>query len=343
MTSLNPRAQTILKLVIDSYIQTGEPVGSKTLSEQMGLSLSSASIRNVMSELEQNGFLYAPHTSAGRLPTEAGLTVFVEGLLEVNDLTETDRSAIRARFSMDKSHPVNDRLDQASRTISGLSACAGLVIAPKIDDVLKEIDFLRLSDDRVLVVMVHANGGVENRVIEIGEDIPRSALRQAANYLNSFLTGQKLSGIQSRLKERLKQDRQALDELTQKLIESGIATMTPKGTGQHMIVRGQAHLLENVTAMADLDHLSRLFSALEEKETLLKMLNAVEVADGVQIYIGSENALFEHSGCSLILSPYKDSEKNVIGAVGVIGPTRLNYRRVIPVINYTSEIIPDLF
>lgn len=341
MTALNERAQNILQLVIDSYIQTGEPVGSKTIAERMGLTLSSASIRNVMSELEQGGFLYAPHTSAGRLPTEAGLTVFVEGLLEVNDLPRRERDVIRARLDAERESPVSDRLDNASRMISGLSAGAGLVIAPKLDDVLKEIEFLKLSDNRILVVMVHDNGTVENRIVEMSEDIPRTNLIQAANYLNAFLAGQKVSSIRTSLKQRLEQEKQVLDDLTQKLVDAGIAHISPKATGQHMVVRGQACLLDSVTALKDLERLRDLFSALEEKETLAKMLQAAESADGVQIFIGSTNSLFEHTGCSLVISPCKDIDKNVIGAIGVIGPTRLNYRRVIPVLNYTSALLPE--
>ncbi|MGM0422885.1 MAG: heat-inducible transcriptional repressor HrcA [Pseudomonadota bacterium] len=341
MTALNERAQNILQLIIDSYIHTGEPVGSKTIAERMGLTLSSASIRNVMSELEQSGFLYAPHTSAGRLPTEAGLTVFVEGLLEINDLPRKERDIIRAGLETEGTGPVSDRLDQASRMLSGLSSGAGLVIAPKLDDVLKEVEFLKLSDNRVLVVLVHDNGTVENRVVEMEEDIPRSNLIQAANYLNSFLGGQKLSSIRASLKNRVKQEKQVLDDLTQKLVDAGIANFSPQETGRHMIIRGQARLLDSVTALKDLERLRRLFAALEEKETLIKMLHAAEGADGVQIFIGSSNSLFEHTGCSLIISPCKDADKNVIGAIGVIGPTRLNYRRVIPVINYTSELLSE--
>lgn len=342
MQNLNERAKHILNLVIESYIQTGSPVGSKTLSEHMGMNLSSASIRNVMADLENMGYLYSPHTSAGRMPTEAALTVFVEGLIEVNNLSNKERENIRANLEPHLKKPVSDKLDHTSRLISGLSDCAGLVIAPKAEAPLREIEFIKLSEKRILTVMVHENGHVENRVIELKDDVPRSNLTKAANYLNSYLTGQNIETMRKDLLQRIENDKKTLDDITQNLVDAGIAELTPKNLGQHLIVRGQANLLESVTAMEDLEKLRRLFVALEDKDTLLKMLNAVEGADGVQIFIGSNNTLFEHSGCSLIISPYKDSQKNVIGAVGVIGPTRLNYRRVIPVINYTSEILSEI-
>ena len=342
MYSLNQRAQQILNLVIESYIQTGSPVGSKTLSEHMGMNLSSASIRNVMADLENMGYLYSPHTSAGRMPTEAGLTVFVEGLLEVNELSKKDRDNIKANLEPHMAKPVSDKLDQTGRVISGLSDCAGLVVAPKIENTLREIEFLKLSEKRILSILVYDNGHVENRVIELKKDVARASLIKAANYLNSYLSGQSLGHMKQDLRKKIENDKKALDEMTQNLVDAGIAELGPKNAGQHLIVRGQANLLESVTELEDLENLRRLFIALEDKDTLLRMLNAVEGADGVQIFIGSNNSLFEHSGCSLILSPYKDSQKNVIGAVGVIGPTRLNYRRVIPVINYTSEILSEI-
>ena len=342
MQNLNIRSQSILKLVIESYLSTGSPVGSKTISEHMGMTLSSASIRNVMADLERMGYLYAPHTSAGRLPTESGLTVFVEGLLEVTQLSKKERAKIRGDLNDDIETSITDKLDQTSRLISGLSGCAGLVIAPKLDTILKEIEFIKLSDQRILTILVHENGQIENRVIETGQDIPSSNLRIAANYLNAHLAGKTLASIQKTLKQTIQADQQRLDSLTQKLVDAGVAELSPKSTGRHLIIRGQAHLLESVTDIQDLERLRSLFIALEEKDTLLKMLGAAQSAQGIQIFIGSANSLFEHSGCSLILSPYKDSQKNVVGAVGVIGPTRLNYRRVIPVIDYTSEILSEI-
>lgn len=341
MTVLNPRSKHILSLIIDSYIKTGEPVGSKTLAGSGALDLSPASIRNVMSDLEQRGYLYSPHTSAGRMPTDAGLTVFVEGMLEVNHLSKKEQAAIRAGFDSQKSKPVNDKLEHTSRLISGLSSCAGLVIAPKVDRQLKEIELLKLSDNRILAVLVYTNGQVENRVIQMDDDVPPASLRTAANYLNDFLSGQKLSNAQKILQEHIRADQAQLDRLTQSLINAGIAVLSPQNQDQNLIIRGQAHLLENINVAEDLERLQQLFIALEEKDTLNNILSAVDNAKGVQIYIGSDNSLFEHSGCSLIISPYKNEEKKVIGAVGVIGPTRLNYRRVIPVINYTSELISD--
>ena len=342
MNQLNARAKQILQLVIDSYINTGAPVGSKKLLEDANLGISSATVRSVMADLERQGYLYAPHTSAGRMPTEAGLTIFVEGMLEVNKLSKKDRDAIKADLESQNSRAVNERLDHTSRLISGLSSCAGLVIAPTSDRKIREVDFIKLQDQRILSILVHDNGEVENRILKLKEDVPVSALRTAANYLNSVLAGQKMSDIRLSLKKRIENDRNTLDKMTEMLVTQGIAELAPKEAGRHLIIRGQANLLENVSAAEDVERVRRLFIALEEKNTLMQMLKAVEGADGVQIFIGAENNLFRHSGCSLILSPYKDAEKNVIGAVGVIGPNHLNYRRVIPVVNYTSEILSVL-
>lgn len=341
MKTLTPRSKHILGLIIDSYIKTGAPVGSKTIAQFKDIDLSPASIRNVMSELEQSGYLYSPHTSAGRMPTDTGLTVFVESMLEVNSLSKKDRDAIRSNLEDHQSASVNDRLTHTSRVISGLSACAGLVIAPTMDRSIKEVEFLKLADQRILTIIVYTDGKIENRVMQVQDEIPASALKIAANYLNSHLTGQNMSLVQDILQKQIERDRNTLDRLTASLISAGISVLSPDAGHQNMIVRGQAHLLESVSVVKDIEHLQRLFTALEEKETLNKILSAVKGANGVQIYIGSDNSLFEHSGCSLIISPYKNAEKKVIGAVGVIGPTRLNYKRVIPVINYTSELISE--
>ncbi len=341
MEKLNSRAEHILGLIIDSYIKTGSPVGSKTLAADKTLNLSSASIRNVMSDLEKSGLLYAPHTSSGRLPTENGLSIFVKNMLEVNSLSKKEQDNIRKSIEFHASDSVNTTLEHTSRLISGLSACAGLVVAPKMDRDIKEVEFLKLSNNRVLAILVYRDGQIENRLIDVNSPVSESVLRSAGNYINSLLAGHSLNDIQNTLNDHIKQNQGQLDDLTATLIKAGVSVLTPDDTAENMIIRGQAHLLDNVNISEDIERLQHLFTALEEKNTLQTILSSVKKAQGVQIYIGSENSLFEHSGCSLIISPYKDSEQKLIGAIGVIGPTRLNYRRVIPIINYTSEIITE--
>lgn len=337
--NMNKRARDVLRLIIDAYLETGEPVGSRTVSEKLGMSLSPATIRNVMSELEAQGLLYAPHVSAGRLPTDAGMTVFVEGLLEFGNLSAEEMREIEKRFGEHRNQPVDNLLEQTSTLLSGLSSCAGLVVAPKNDKPLKQLEFIRLAPKRALVVLVSTDGTVENRVIDVNEDLPPSALTMAANYLNDKLAGRTLGEAYEETLADIQDKRGELDTLTAKLAEQGLASCLPDDLGGHLIVRGQARLLEDISAIEDIERVRTLFELLESRETMLRLLNATESAEGVQIFIGAENDLFDLSGCSLILSPYKNTESTVVGAVGVIGPKRLNYGRIIPILNYTSQLI----
>jgi len=342
INELNERTRQILRMVIDAYVETGEPVGSKVISQKPGMKLSPATIRHAMVELEDLGLLYSPHTSAGRLPTDTGLTVFVEGLLEVNDLPIADRRRIEQEIHGVQGQSFPDILEQTSSFLSGLSSCAGLVFAPKTETQIKQIEFVLLAPGRALAVLVSSTGGVENRMMEVPPEVTATSLQRASNYLNSRIADKTLQQAAEQIRAELQSHRSQLDALTAKVVESGIASMSPQESGGHLFIKGQANLLDDVTALEDLERIRALFDALEAKETMLKLLQATTGADGVKIFIGSENKLFSHSGCTMIISPCKNQDAQVIGAIGVIGPTRLNYGRIIPVVNYTSQMISKI-
>lgn len=342
---LNDRSREIFRRIVEAYVETGEPIGSRTLSRQMGMSLSAATIRNVMADLEDAGLLRAPHTSAGRLPTELGLRLFVHGLMEFGDITEDERSNIEAQCAgAGRSMP--EVLEEATTVLSGLSACAGLVVAPKADRPLKHIEFVNLSPGRVLVVLVSEDGVVENRVIDVPLGITASTLQSATNFLNAKVVGRTLTEALGEIAWEVDRDRSELSDLEAKLVEAGLAVYAGSGglsdqTGT-LIVKGQSRLLHDIQGLEDLNRIRRLFEALETKEAMMRMLNATETADGVQIFIGAENALFSHTGCSMIIAPYRDMREQVVGAIGVIGPSRLNYARIVPMVDYTAKVIGRL-
>jgi heat-inducible transcriptional repressor len=341
ISELNDRSREIFRLIVDTYVETGEPVGSRTLSRRGGLDLSPATIRNVMADLEEAGLLFAPHASAGRLPTEAGLRLFVSGLLGQGNLTEEERRTIDARCAA-QGKSLSQAFAEATEMLSGLSRCTGLVIAPKTDRPLKHIEFVPLSPGRALVVMVTEDGLVENRVIEVAIGTPPSSLLAAGNYLNSRLVGHTVEQAKAAITAEIASRQAELDELTQKLVEAGLASWSDAGEGSALIVRGQSKLLDDVTALSDLERLRTLFDMLETKETMVRLLDATREGAGVQIYIGADNALFGVAGCSLIVAPYNDAREQVVGAIGVIGPTRLNYARIIPLVDYTAKVISRL-
>ncbi len=342
ITELNERSREILRHVVEAYVATGEPVGSRTLSRRLGLSLSPATIRNVMSDLEEFGLLYAPHTSAGRLPTEQGLRLFVDGILQVGALTKDERTSIDSQCKV-SGRNMPQVLEEASALLSGLSHCAGLVMAPKQDLRLKHIEFVNLGPGRALVVMVDEHGGVENRVIDLPLGMPASSLVEASNFMVSKLVGRTLSEARKEILDEIKNQKSQLDDLTGKVVEAGLATWSgDSGRSGVLIVRGQANLLEDVNAIADLEHIRALFEALETKEALIKLLDAAHLAEGVQIFIGAESELFTLAGASMIIAPYADSEEKLVGAIGVIGPTRMNYGRIIPMVDYTAKLIGRL-
>jgi heat-inducible transcriptional repressor len=342
ISELNDRSREILRLVVEAFVETGEPVGSRTLSRRLQQKLSPATVRNVMADLEDSGLLYAPHTSAGRLPTDAGLRLFVDGILELGNLSEGDRRAIEERCSA-SGKSVTQVLEEASDLMSGLSKCAGLVFAPKTDQRLKHIEFVPIGPGRGLVVMVTETGLVENRVIDLPMGLPASTLNEATNFLSAKLAGKTLEETRQTVSAEIREKKAQIDELTAKVVEAGLATWSDATSGDGvLIVRGQSNLLNDVQAMTDLEHIRALFSALEAKENMLRLLDAAEIAEGVQIFIGSGSNLFSMTGCSMIVSPYLGEDERVIGAIGVVGPTRMNYARIIPMVDYTSKVVGRL-
>ncbi|MEE8515768.1 MAG: heat-inducible transcriptional repressor HrcA [Alphaproteobacteria bacterium] len=341
MTELNERSREIFRRIVESYVETGEPMGSRTLSRHLSGALSPATIRNVMADLQDAGLLYSPHTSAGRLPTEAGLRLFIDGLLEIGALTEEECTDIDSKCAaVGKS--VEEALQEATSMLSGLSNCAGLVVAPKTEARLKHIEFVNLGDGQALVVMVSEKGVVENRIIDIPVGVPPSALVEAGNFLNARMAGRTLAEARGLIAEDLKEHRVQIDHLTGDLVKAGLATWGGKDKGDYLIVRGQAHLLENITAIEDLERIRTLFQALETRETMSRLLELTNLAEDVQIFIGADNELFSLVGCSMIVAPFAKGPEKIVGAIGVIGPTRMNYARIIPMVDYTAKVIGRL-
>jgi heat-inducible transcriptional repressor len=340
--TLNERSRAVFQHVVDSFLQTGEPVGSRTLSRLMGKKLSPATIRNVMADLEDVGLLFAPHTSAGRLPTDMGLRMFVDGLLEIGgDLTRDERASLDGQCQA-AGRTFAEVLTEAGATLSGLTECAGLVISPKMDSPLRQIEFVSLSANRALVVMVSDTGLVENRVIELPPGLPLSALVQATNYMNARLANSTMDEARVRILQEIELEKTELDSLTNRLVAEGLALWAGGVQGGSLILRGQSKLLQDLNAIEDLERIRALFEALERKESMVRLLDATGDAEGVQIFIGAENQLFEHAGCSMIIAPYHDQRRRVVGALGVIGPTRMNYARIIPMVDYTSKLVGHL-
>jgi len=342
---LDNRSRAIFRQIVESYLGSGEPVGSRNISRMLPMTLSAASVRNVMADLEHAGLIYAPHTSAGRLPTEVGLRFFVDALLEVGDLTQGERQAIQSQVGAgEASRSIETLLTEASQAMSGLSRGAGVVSIPKADARLKHIEFVRIDQAKALVVLVAEDGSVENRIIDVPADLPSSVLVQAGNYLNHLILGNTLAEVRADLEKRQAEQRAELDQLTQKVVEAGLATWADADSTvpNTLIVRGRSNLLEDLKALEDLERIRLLFDELEQKSDLVQLLSQAEAGDGVRIFIGSENKLFSLSGSSLIVSPYRDAQQKIVGVLGVIGPTRLNYARVIPMVDYTAKVVSTL-
>ncbi len=336
--NIDARSRDVLRAVIDGFLETGEAVGSRTLARRLGLNLSPATIRNVMADLQEAGLLFAPHASAGRLPTEAGLRLFVDGLLQLGHLSEAERKSIEVQCQT-SGRTIEQVLGEATRTLSGLSNCAGLVLAPKSDKELKHLEFVHLGPGRALVIMVTVDGRVENRLIDVPVGLPASSLIEATNYLSARLVGTTLAEARARIEGEMLADRSSLDQLTKELVQAGLATWSGEGDDRLLIVSGTEKLLEDVNAVEDLERVRNLFSVLETKEGLVRLLDATAGAEGVQIYIGAQNELFGLAGCSVIVAPYTDADQQIVGAIGVIGPTRMNYARIIPVVDYTAQVV----
>jgi heat-inducible transcriptional repressor len=344
LAQLNERSREIFRQIVETYLATGEPVGSRNLSRILPMTLSPASVRNVMSDLEQLGLVYAPHTSAGRLPTEMGLRFFVDALMQIGDLTEADRKAIEAQVAgSGQGKSVEAVLTEASGLLSGLSRAAGVVLTAKANPRLKHIEFVRLEPERAMVVLVGEDGQVENRVVNVPIGLPTSALMEASNFLNARIRGHTLNEVRAEIERALKESEAQLDQLTQKIVAEGLASWSGgENEERKLIVRGQAHLLEDLKALADLERVRLLFDDLETRREVIDLLGRAEQAEGVRIFIGSENKLFSLSGSSTIVAPYRDASGHIVGVLGVIGPTRLNYARIVPMVDYTAKVVSKL-
>ncbi|MFT8675629.1 MAG: heat-inducible transcriptional repressor HrcA [Acetobacter sp.] len=340
---LDVRSATILREIVEEYVASGEPVGSRTLARKLGQPLSSATIRTVMASLTEAGLLFSPHTSAGRLPTEKGLRLFVDGLLQFGSLSEDEQKVIGHSLEA-RGRSLQDTLVEASSLLAGMSDAAGLVVAPKGEGAIKHIEFVALGSNRALVILMGADGHVENRVIETPVGMPPSALVEAANYLNARAMGASLPDLRTRVSAEMKEDRTALDSLAAEVVESGLAIWNGgRGeSGGTLIVRGQSRLLADVDGQERLAAIQTLFDRLEAQETMLRLLELVDTSQGVRIFIGAESGLFGATGMSVVMAPARNEANRIVGAIGVIGPTRINYGRVVPVVDYTARILGEL-
>ncbi len=343
LRELNDRYREIFRSIVETYLATGEPVGSRNLSRALPMTLSPASVRNVMSDLESLGLVYAPHVSAGRIPTQTGLRLFVDGLLEVGSMEEAERDQLERQlhsYARQSATVTSEVLAEAGDLLSGLSRCAGVVIAEKQVSRIKHIEFVSLDFKRALLVLAGDDGSVENRVLTLPEGLPQQALTEATNYLNAKIRGATLPEARELIEGELKESQAELDELTARLVRSGLAQWSGgRGDNRSLIVRGQSRLLNNLKAVEDVDRIRLLFEDLESKKSLIHLLDLAEKAEGVRIFIGSENNLFSLSGSSLIVAPFQDQERKIVGVLGVIGPTRLNYARIIPMVDFTAKLV----
>lgn len=345
VAELSSRARDVFRRVVEGYLETGTPVGSRTISKLSGLGLSAASIRNVMQDLEELGLLTAPHTSAGRMPTETGLRLFVDGMMQAAVLSAEERALIeaRVRWPLGGGHAhVETTLEAATQALSGLSACAGIVLVPKGEPVIRQLAFVPLSQTQALAVLVGADGAVENRVIDLPAGLSPMALVEAGNYVSSRLAGLTLPEAARRLQAEVAANRAAIDVAAEDIIARGIATWSEDGASRSvLIVRGQAQLLDQA-AVGDIERVRQLIDELESKAELIRLLDFARAGEGMKIFIGAENKLFALSGSSVIAAPYFAADGKVVGVVGVIGPTRLNYARVVPMVDYTAQALSRL-
>lgn len=345
ITELNDRARDIFRLVVENYLGTGVPVGSRTISQSSGLNLSSASIRHVMQELEEMGLLASPHVSAGRMPTEYGLRMFVDGMMQVSLPSEEERRAIESQLT--ENGPIEEALVAATSALSGLSACAGMVLVPRREVVLRQFSFVPLGQSstgvaQALAVLVGADNSVENRIVDLPQGIMPSVLIEAGNYISARLSGLTLKEAQRRLSGELAQDRQMLDEAARGLVQRGLANWSNDADDRPvLIVRGQANLIDDHIS-EDLERVRQLLDDLEGKQEISRLMEGALMASATRIFIGSENKLFSLSGSSVIAAPCRDGDDRVVGVVGVIGPTRLNYARVIPMVDFTAQTLSRL-
>ena len=339
LTEMNDRSREVFRRVVESYLNSGDPVGSRTLTRTMSEKLSAATIRNTMQDLEFLGLLDSPHVSAGRIPTQLGLRMFVDGLMEVGTIDDQDRAKIESSMDRDDGN-VTSLLDQVGAALSGITRSASLVLAPKQETAIKHIEFVSLSPDRALVVLVYADGHVENRLFTPPPGQTPSSMREAANFLNAIAEGHRLSELRPLIAAEIARHRQEIDSLARDLVENGLALWENAGErGERLMVRGQANLIEAGGESLNLDRIRTLFDDLERKRDIADFLEMTDTGEGVRIFIGSENKLFSLSGSTLVVSPYMNADRKIIGAVGVIGPTRLNYGRIVPIVDNTAQLV----
>ncbi|GGB92600.1 heat-inducible transcription repressor HrcA [Marivita lacus] len=342
LDEMNDRSREVFRKVVEGYLSSGEPVGSRTLTRTLEEKVSAATIRNVMQDLEFLGLLGSPHISAGRIPTQLGLRMFVDGLLEVRDLDQDDRQKIDATVTSN-SQDVGTILDRVGSALSGVTQGASLVLTPKHEAAIKHIEFLPVGGNQALVVLVFTDGHVENRLFTPPPGQTPSSMREAANFLNALVEGKTLSDLRRTIKSDIAQKRRELDSLAAILVEQGLAIWDEHADmSGRLIVRGRSNLLAEDTHADELDRIRELFDDLERKRDIAEFLELTEQGDGVRIFIGSENKLFSLSGSSLVVSPYMNADRKIIGAVGVIGPTRLNYGRIVPIVDYTAQLVGKL-
>ena len=342
LDNMNERSREIFRRLVEGYLESGGPVGSRTLTRTLNEKVSAATVRNVMQDLEFLGLLDSPHISAGRVPTQLGLRMFVDGFLEVDQLSKEDQ--LKLDQTVDRSsQDVSSVLDRVGSMLSALTHGASLVLTPKQEQPIKHIEFVSLSPDRALVVLVYSNGDVENRLFTPPVGQTPSAMREAANFLNAVLEGRTLSELLSTIQHDVDLRRQEIDSLAQELVTQGLAVWQTQGDdNERLIVRGRGNLLESEAHEEDLERIRNLFDDLERKRDIAEFLELTEQGDGVRIFIGSENKLFSLTGSSLVVSPYMNSERKIVGAIGVIGPTRLNYGRIVPLVDYTAQLVGKL-
>ncbi len=337
---LNDRARDVFRSVVESYIDSGSPIGSRTISKLAGINLSPASIRNVMQDLEELGLLAAPHTSAGRMPTDIGLRLFVDGMMQAMAPSAEERAAIEARIT--HAGPVEEAIAATTAALSGLSACAGLVFVPKRELVLRQVGFVPLSANQALAVLVAEDGSVENRVVDLPPGVTASSLIEAGNYMSAMLAGLTLSEARAKVEREIAAERAALDGAARALVEQGLVVWSEdSGRRPVLIVRGQGRLID-AAAAADLDRIRDLLDDLEGKQEIAQLLDSAREGDATRIFIGAENKLFALSGSSVIARPFSGPDGRVVGVVGVIGPTRLNYARVVPMVDFTATTLARL-
>ena len=339
LDEMNDRTREVFRRVVESYLSSGDPIGSRTLTRSMTERLSAATIRNVMQDLEYLGLLNSPHVSAGRIPTHLGLRLFVDGLMELGAVAADDRAKIEAAAGEGDSD-VTSLLDHVSATLSGITGSASVVLAPKQESEIRHIEFVSLSPDRAMVVLVFADGNVENRVFTPPPGQTPASMREAANFLSAIADGRRLSDLARSIAKDISDRRQEIDSLARALVESGIAFWANNGErNERLIVRGQSNLLADGAESANLDRIRTLFDDLERKRDIADFLELTESGEGVRIFIGAENKLFSLSGSTLVVSPYMNADRKIIGAIGVIGPTRLNYGRIVPIVDYTAQLV----